>query len=300
MGDRPTGIGATTVAALQQAFKRVQLPGKACGEVKGSSQADLVDLPTIPLRLDVAGLTKDVVVDGHTFLAAYAPTMRVLLDAWSDARRRTMVALAGVPGSGKSTFVATLAALWQAIDPGPRLCVIGMDGWHLTNAELDARRTDAPDGSPIPLRRRKGSPSSFDVERLASDLATLKQAGRDVGIPVYDRRLHDPVPDGLIVPANADIVLVEGNYLLLREGPWTRVAELFDVTFWLDIDPAACHEGIIARHVAGGMERPDAEAKYAENDRPNSEVALAGREHAQWIIELDARRRPVCFHRVRS
>ncbi len=282
------GIDAAKATALRQVWAGVPDPALAAH----TSPQPTPELPPVCLTLDVAGLTHEILLDGRAFVTGYAPIMRVIVAAQRAADRRILVGLAGVPGGGKSTFVATLAALWHAIDPGPRLSVIGMDGWHLTTAELDAREIPGPDGSPIPLRRRKGSPSSFDVDRLARDLAGLKAAGGDVAVPVYDRRLHEPRPDGLIVPADADVVLVEGNYLLLADGPWARVSDPFDLTFWLDIDPAACREDIIQRHITGGMDRAQAEAKYAENDRPNSDIARAARSRADWVIALDDRRRP--------
>ncbi len=255
-----------------------------CGGGEGPVSADLA-----PLRIEVrvAGLRKSVTLTPDELANGYVPLMRVLIEAHRSAGQRIVAGLAGIPGSGKSTLAAVLAELWRPVCPEPVLAVIGMDGWHLPNAVLDRRTFVAADGSTMPLRGRKGSPPSFDVERLASDLRRCRDAHEDVPVPVYDRTRHEPVPGASVVPAEAGLVLIEGNYLLNDDGLWAEVAAQIDLPLWLEIDPDACREGIVARHVAGGMSADRARAKYEENDRPNAELALAGRARADWRIQLD-------------
>jgi hypothetical protein len=38
----------------------------------------------------------------------------------------------------------------------------------------------------------------------------------------------DPVPDAIHISSAARIVIVEGNYTLLNEKPWNRIAALVD------------------------------------------------------------------------
>ncbi len=245
----------------------------------------------ITLNLVVAGRRQSVAIDPHELMRGYVPLLRILLEERQGKKRRILAGIAGVPGSGKSTLVSILAALWRAAAPGPTLATVAMDGWHLRNAELDRREFANPDGSRIPLRRRKGSPPSFDVEAFADALERIRTSEGDVRVPVYDRARHEPVPNAELVPSTVDIVLVEGNYVLLREGPWRRVGESFDVSFWIDIDPEACAGDIIARHMSGGMTPEGAKAKYAENDKPNAAVALATRGRADWLIDVTRGRR---------
>jgi pantothenate kinase len=54
-----------------------------------------------------------------------------------------------------------------------------------------------------------------------------------VSWPYYDRRIHDPV-DGAIEVREHGILLVEGNYLLLDEEPWCKLAALADFSIFIE------------------------------------------------------------------
>jgi len=271
--------------------KRVMILRRALAQLGRSGDGVHVEPPAElkPLRVDVvvAGLPQTVALEPGELIGGYLALMHILLAAHRSAGRRIVAGLAGVPGSGKSTLAAVLAALWHQIRPGPVLVVVGMDGWHLTNAGLDRRRFVNDDGTSVPLRDRKGSPPSFDVVGLADALRRIRDARDDVPIPRYDRKLHEPVPDAGVVPAATDVVLIEGNYLLNDEGPWADVSGRINLSLWLDVDPTACREGLIARHMAGGMSADQARTKYEQNDWPNTQLALAGRDRAAWLIHPD-------------
>ena len=60
-------------------------------------------------------------------------------------------------------------------------------------------------------------------------LAAVRDPARPVvTAPSFDHAEGEPVPDALVVPATADVVLTEGNYLLLDDGPWRSVRALLD------------------------------------------------------------------------
>src|SRR3954464_5434330 len=122
------------------------------------------------------------------------------------ARGRWMVAIAGVPGAGKSTVAEGLASRV------PGAVVVPMDGYHLPRAALTA------DGL-----ARRGAPDTFDPETFRGDLIRLREAGRGV-FPAFDHAAQDPEPGSIVVPPGAPLVIVEGLYLLLRA--W-RLADLF-------------------------------------------------------------------------
>jgi pantothenate kinase len=255
-----------------QPFRPVRAPDK---------DARNLSLPNVQLDVTLAGIRTTLTVGSEELTQGYVPLMRLIRRSWQSAGRRILVGLGGVPGSGKSSTAAILAGLWEAAGAEPSLVTVAMDGWHFTTAELDRRMSVGGDFS---LRRRKGSPPSFDAVSLAGALREIKLARGDVAIPVYDRNLHEPVPGGAVVPADTGIVLIEGNYVLLDEGPWADVSGQIDLPLWLDIEPTACRAGIIARHVSGGLTPAQAAAKYAENDWPNSQIALTSRDRAEWLI----------------
>jgi pantothenate kinase len=151
-----------------------------------------------------------------------------------------------------------------------------MDGFHLTNTELEARG----------IRHRKGAPPSFDAERFVALLERLRNAPAEtVFAPLYSRKRHEPIADALTIGPEVRLVIVEGNYLLLDDPPWDRVAPLLTETWFLDVPVETALERVRARHRRGGCGEREAERKIATNDRPNAELVLAPRGRADRIIK---------------
>ena len=159
-----------------------------------------------------------------------------------------------------------------------------MDGVHHPNRYLETH-TILRDGVEIPLKSIKGAPETFDVSALAAKLRAAKN-GRTL-FPVYDRRIHDVVPDALI--ADASILLFEGNWLLLDEELWRDLRALADYTLRIDAPPAFLRDRLIARKVQGGGSEAEATAFYDASDRKNVErfIAHAGRAGEVWQMEPD-------------
>lgn len=244
--------------------------------------ADLVG----PVEVDVAGYATRVELTAAALERVYLPVLALLAES-SRSERRVLAGLAGIPGGGKSTFAAVLAHVAERLVPPQHLVIIGMDGWHYPNAILDRRTIREADGGTVCLRARKGGPESFDVASMTAALRDLQSAAGDVALPVYDRRRHDPVPAGLIVPAATRIVLVEGNYLLCDAPPWDAASALLHPKLLLECDPSLARERVIARHVRGGLTTQEAAMKYEANDRKNTDVVLASAARADAVIRFD-------------
>ena len=67
-----------------------------------------------------------------------------------------------------------------------------MDGFHRRQEYL-LSHTLIRDGREIPMVDVKGTPETFDLEKLEEAIKELA-SGKICGWPVYDRLLHDPVP----------------------------------------------------------------------------------------------------------
>lgn len=46
--------------------------------------------------------------------------------------------------------------------------------------------------------------------------------------PSFDHAVKDPVPDAIAVSSQTKVVILEGNYTLLNEDPWSSIAGLVD------------------------------------------------------------------------
>ena len=174
--------------------------------------------------------------------------------ALSRTRGRLLVALAGPPGSGKTTLADGLAARF-----GDVAVVLSMDGFHLENDALEK----------LGLLHRKGAPETFDVHGFI-DLLTRVRRGEATSYPTFDRRADATCPDAGFIPANANVVLVEGNYLLLNAAPWSELAPLFDLTVQIDVSDEELERRLVQRWLDHGMSPEDARARALGNDMRNA------------------------------
>lgn len=173
-----------------------------------------------------------------------------------DRRTRRIVAIAGAPASGKSHVTDWLAG--QIADAA----VLPMDGFHYDDAVLAQRG----------LLPRKGAPATFDLDGLAQMLARLAaDDGRDIAVPVFDRKLEISRAGARIIPPAARLILCEGNYLLLDDAAWQPLSRHFD----LSVMVTAPLPEIEARLARRWQDHPEAQRKMRENDLPNARLVIA-------------------------
>lgn len=192
----------------------------------------------------------------------------------ADGRRR-LVAIAGAPASGKSTLTAAIESDLNATRPG-LAAVVGMDGFHFDDAVLRERGTLS----------RKGAPFTFDVGGLASTLARLRAAEPDVAVPVFDRDLELSRASAQIVARDTPLILVEGNYLLLREEPWRQLHGLFDATVMLAVDVGELERRLRDRWRGYGYRGTELERKVMRNDLPNAHTVMGESIAADYEVAL--------------
>ena len=145
----------------------------------------------------------------------FLPLLRRLTALQRERGRRIAVFLAAPPAAGKSTLCCYLEKLSREEAELTPVQTVGIDGFHYTQAYLESHSL-VRDGAEISLRKIKGAPETYDVPALAALLARVELPGQRW--PLYDRRIHDPVPEA--VEIREQILIVEGNWLLLDEAPW--------------------------------------------------------------------------------
>jgi pantothenate kinase len=187
---------------------------------------------------------------------------------------RTILGIAGAPGSGKSTF-----AEWIRQQFGPGLAVVvPMDGFHLGNAIIDG----------TPLRQRKGAIDTFDAGGYLSLLRRLVRRDEPVVYaPAFRRTLDEPVAASIAVPAEVPLVITEGNYLLAEPDPWKEVRAQLDEVWFVDTPPALRLKRLVERHVRFGMDRAAAVAWATGPDEANAVLIQATRPAADRVIPWD-------------
>jgi pantothenate kinase len=182
---------------------------------------------------------------------------------------RRILGIAGAPGAGKTTYAERLVA--ESDVPAVHL---PMDGFHL--ADVSLRR--------LGLLDRKGAPETFDAWGYAALLERVRDARSTVWAPGFDRRLEQPLAGAVAVEPEAELVVTEGNYLLLDRPEWRAVRAALDEVWFLDVPDERRRPRLLARHVEFGKSPAEAEAWVARVDDANAALVIATRDSADTIV----------------
>lgn len=208
--------------------------------------------------------------------------------ASNHTKPRYIIAIAGVPGSGKTT-TAEAVVRYLNQDPNIHAALLSMDGFHLSRAALDRLP------NPTEAYVRRGAPWTFDMARFLVFMRQLRSwadttplastpaqalpssqtghAATDaIQAPAFDHRAQDPVENGIVITPDTSIIVVEGNYLLLDEPGWRDLAALVDYRVFVDTDLEEARERTAKRHVQAGIERTleDGYRRVDSNDYLNA------------------------------
>jgi pantothenate kinase len=188
--------------------------------------------------------------------------------------RRKLLGLVGPPGAGKSTLALGLQQAFPDIAQ-----VLPMDGFHLANSEL-ARLGRAG---------RKGAPDTFDSAGYVALLARLRNQRPDecVYAPEFRREFAEAIAGAIPVHPGTRLLVTEGNYLLLDEGPWAQVAGLLDEVWYVEVDDRLRTDRLARRHEQFGRSRQDALDWVAGTDLPNALRVAATRDKATLVFRWE-------------
>ena len=202
--------------------------------------------------------------------ATIAETYKDRLNALKNGGGRKILGIVGPPGCGKSTLAAALLELL-----GDDAVAVPMDGYHLANVEL-ARLGRAG---------RKGAEDTFDSAGYVSLLRRLKnqQGNEIVYAPEFRREIEEPIANAIPVFPETQLVITEGNYLLLDHGHWAGISDLLDEIWYVDIDHSVRRERLVKRHMHFGRSQSAAEDWVASTDEPNA-VRIEATKHRADVL----------------
>lgn len=152
--------------------------------------------------------------------------------------------------------------------------LVGLDGWHLTRADLDAME------NPKLAHDRRGIHWTFDargyvsfVKDLRAPISHLPIDASDITAPSFDHALKDPSPHAVRITPQHRIVIIEGLYTFLSIEPWSEAGSLLDERWYIELEPAEAARRLIKRHVTTGVAKDLTEAQWRsdENDMPSTQ-----------------------------
>ena len=220
-------------------------------------------------RLMINGLAHKVQYNQATIDNLFLPFLRRMSKMQQKLGRRMIIFLAAPPGVGKSTLTLMLERLSNTDEELVPLQALGLDGFHYPNTYLNTHSVER-EGKLIPMSSIKGSPETFSVDKLIGKLTDIRK--NDVRWPIYDRSIHDIVEE--IVTVRKNLIILEGNWLLLGEDRWQNVRSFADYSLFISADPADLKERLIRRKMAGGSTMEAAKKFYQKSDRLNVERCL--------------------------
>jgi pantothenate kinase len=192
--------------------------------------------------------------------------------ALADRPGRTILGIAGPPAAGKSTLAERLRA-----ELGAAAAYVPLDGFHLAHQLLVENGTV----------ERKGAPDTFDAAGYVALLRRLRDpAEGTVYAPRFDRDIEDSIANAIAVPPDVPLVITEGNYLLLRSGPWAQVAGLLDEVWYVDLAEDTRLRRLIGRHMEFGRDSAEARDRATGSDQRNAVLVEASRDHASLVVSV--------------
>ena len=190
----------------------------------------------------------------------------------ADRPGRVILGITGPPAAGKSTLAERLL-----MELGAAAAYVPLDGFHLAHQLLVENGTV----------ERKGAPDTFDAAGYVALLRRLRDpAEGTVYAPRFIRDIEDSIANAIPVPPDVPLVITEGNYLLLRSGPWEQAAGLLDEVWYVDLAEDTRLRRLIGRHMEFGRDSAEARDRATGSDQRNAVLVEACRDYASLVVSV--------------
>jgi len=183
---------------------------------------------------------------------------------------RVIIGIVDKPGADKSTLSSYLIENL----PTDSVTLVPMDGYHLSNKELET----------LGRRNRKGAPDTFDSHGFAALLERIKSSTDDIYFPVFHREIEESIAAEGVVTAKTKVVLTEGNYLLHDQDGWKDVASKLTESWYVEVNDELRLELLVDRHHFFGKECQAAHDWAHGTDENNARLVAGTKALADFLV----------------
>lgn len=197
-----------------------------------------------------------------------------------ESRERTIWAVVGCAGSGKTTLTYRLEETLAGSYGAGVARRVGMGGFHLANRILEERGKI----------KNKGDIDTFDAYGMLSMLQRFpSEQGHSLYFPLYDRvAAHQAVAGAIEVTSGCRLLLVEGLWLLAADPGWREMRQLFQRTFHVYLNQDTRLERLRARHLAtDNAQSPELIDEHLAFDAARDPDVLDSMGKADYLVVLD-------------
>ena len=112
----------------------------------------------------------------------------------------------------------------------------------------------------------------------------MRAADETVWAPGFERDLEQPLAGAIAVEPDVELVVTEGNYLLLDRPEWRAARSAVDEVWFLDVPGEVRRPRLVTRHIEFGKSPEEAEAWVERVDDANAGLSDATRDRADRIL----------------
>ena len=233
------------------------------------------------IELEVSGFKYEASFSDKEISDIYIPLLKKLSDMREEKGKRLIIFLAAPPAVGKSTLAVFLQKLSKGLTNTTPIQSLSLDGFHYSNEFLKTNKIIINKVKHT-LYEIKGMPETYNLESFISHLENLKS--KNIKWPIYDRNLHNSVVD--IVDVTSDIVLIEGNWLLLNEEGWKGLKSLCDYSIFIEANEEVLKNRLVNRKIRGGLSEQKAFEFYERTDKINVLRVMENRLSADLTLKM--------------
>ncbi|KAK6460965.1 P-loop containing nucleoside triphosphate hydrolase protein [Scheffersomyces coipomensis] len=198
----------------------------------------------------------------------------------SNPGERYIISIAGIPGAGKTTFASRVA---EELNKSVKTMVLPQDGFHLYRKEL----LQLP--NPEEAVARRGAPFTFNANafvELISKLNDPQYVQTTIKVPSFDHSVKDPVEDDIEIDPETKIVIIEGNYVSLKDPVWNDIEKYCNESWFIKVDLEEAALRLANRHLESGIAQTLDEAleRAKGSDYLNAQYILANSKNGNVLI----------------